>query len=230
MQVVILAGGKGTRLRPIVSDKPKCLAPIQDTPFLIKLLDYLSRFPFVRVHLCLGYMAEQVITAISKKKYNFDLTYSVEKSSLGTGGAIMSSLHLMPDGLPLIVINGDTFTELDYKKFFETTLKSPDVVKVVLTKLKDADRYSVAEIDGQTITCFKKVKSEKAVYINAGIYGFYPNTIKNLNIQSPFSFEEKFLESKEKIVKLEHFIYKGTFIDIGIPGDYVRAQEYIPKM
>src|ERR671910_3457055 len=112
LSVAVLAGGLGTRLRPVVSDRPKALAEIHGRPFLAYLLDQLSTAGCSRVVLCTGHLGEQIERAFDKRYRNLQISYSRETRPLGTGGALRLALpDLLSD--PVLVMNGDSFCATD---------------------------------------------------------------------------------------------------------------------
>ena len=115
MEVIILAGGFGTRLQSVVSDVPKVMAPINNKPFLEYIFDDLSKYDVSRVILAVGYKKEIVKKYFGNKYKNIKIAYSEENEPLGTGGAIKHALSLVNDE-EVIIMNGDIYTKINYDR------------------------------------------------------------------------------------------------------------------
>ena len=107
MEAIILAGGLGTRLRSVVSEVPKCMAPVDGKPFLQYLLEYLSRFDISHVVLSVGYLRDTIIRFVESRPWPFEISWAVEEEPLGTGGGIRLALSKC-HGNQVYVLNGDT--------------------------------------------------------------------------------------------------------------------------
>ena len=116
MEAIILAGGLGTRLRSVVSDLPKCMAPVAEHPFLHYLLEYLSKENITHVILSLGYKHELVEAWIALYQWPLRISYSIEEEPLGTGGAVKLALGLATEE-EVFILNGDTFFAVNLKDF-----------------------------------------------------------------------------------------------------------------
>ncbi len=216
MYVVILAGGMGTRLQKIIKDIPKPMANIGKKPFLFYLLSHIAKFDVKNIILSVGYKQEIIKNYFGYNFKKIALSYSCEKKPLGTGGAI-KKIFETTDIEEVVVINGDTFANLDLDKFYDYS-KDKDMV-IAIKYMKNFDRYGCVKFYKDKIISFEEKNFVKEGYINSGIY-FLRKSIFKETKEKVFSFE-KFLEKKEDI-----FIYKysGYFIDIGIPNDYKKAQ------
>ncbi|MCF8366473.1 MAG: NTP transferase domain-containing protein, partial [Bacteroidales bacterium] len=117
-EAIILAGGFGTRLRSVVSDMPKSMAPVNGKPFLDYQLDYLDVFGIEKIILSVGYMHEKIIERYGNHYKNFTIDYAVENEPLGTGGGLKLAMKLAVGPL-VFVLNGDTFYHIDYQKFLD---------------------------------------------------------------------------------------------------------------
>ena len=148
IDVIILAGGLGTRLRSVVADRPKCMAPVAGKPFLFYLLTTLSRYPIGKVVLSVGYLYEVIMDWMDGLEYlfPFELEYAVEETPLGTGGGIRLSLQHC-DAETVCVMNGDTFLDIDLEEFREEHLRSGRPVSLALKHLTDFERYGTVTLD-----------------------------------------------------------------------------------
>ncbi len=232
MEVIILAGGLGTRLNSVVKDVPKCMADVAGHPFLWYLLRYLSRYKVVRVVLALGHLRDVVIDWIDRcaEKYPFSIDYSIEKVPLGTGGAIKNAMEktTMND---VAVINGDTFYNVDLDALYKMHRLLPSSVTLALKPMRDFDRYGNVKMDtsNNQIWSFEEKKHCEYGLINGGIY-----VIKKLDdifggLNGAFSFETDVLQPLSLKGRVYGMKYNGNFIDIGMPEDYEMAGKLLPK-
>ena len=173
MEVIILAGGFGTRLRSVVNEVPKCMAPIANKPFLWYLLKYLTKFDVSKVILSLGYLRGVIIDWIDecKDEFPFAFEYAVEDEPLGTGGGI--KLALKRTSKPnIIVLNGDTFFDVNLNELYEWHCLYPSSITLALKPMENFDRYGNVQIceDTNQIRRFDEKKYCEKGLINGGIY------------------------------------------------------------
>ena len=231
MEVIVLAGGLGTRLRKVVSEVPKCMAPIHGKPFLGYLLDYLCLFNVERAVLSVGYKKESVKDWIMnlKKIYPFDIDFAEESEPLGTGGGIRLALSKTKDK-DVIVINGDTFFNVDLDDFIDKHKKSGSKISIALKPMTDFDRYgNVLLSEKGEVTEFKEKAHCDAGLINGGIYAIHKSDRLFDNLPRTFSFEKEILQPLAAQSKISGFVNNVYFIDIGIPEDYTRSQRELPE-
>lgn len=226
-QAIILAGGFGTRLQPVVSGLPKPMAPINGKPFLEILLNRMNNNGFTHVILSVGYMKEKITSYFGSKYKNILINYVTEGEPLGTGGAIKKSLYLTDNNYPCFIFNGDSFLELEFRHIFETHNKIMPIITMSTYLMQDASRYGIVEINNASkVISFAEKQSKLSGYINAGVYLVNPKLLLEKFTKKIFSFEE-FLN--QNINNLNIYAYKTNklFIDIGIPEDYKRAQDIL---
>ncbi len=173
MEVIILAGGLGTRLRSVVSEVPKCMAPVADKPFLWYLLKYLTRFDVNRVILSVGYLRDVIFKWIDevKDEFPFVFDYAVEEEPLGTGGGIKLALSKATTG-DVIVLNGDTFFDVNLNELLEAHRLYPSAVTIALKPMREFERYGrviINEMDNRIVE-FKEKECCKEGLINGGVY------------------------------------------------------------
>ena len=223
---IILAGGFGTRLQTVVSDLPKPMAPINGEPFLNYQLNYLKHYGIKKVILSVGYLAEK-IQAHYKSNFNgIEIEYVVETSPLGTGGGIRLGLKSCKDDYAL-VLNGDSFFDVDLHEFFKLHLNESSQFSLALRKVVDSSRYGTIETDdNDRIISFKeKTNITKEGKINGGIYILNKKLYLNNTVEgNNFSIEKDFFEKQLNQLHIKGFEFNGYFIDIGIPEDYTKAQ------
>ena len=224
MEAIVLAGGLGTRLRSVISNVPKPMAPINDRPFLEYILEYLNNQNIKRVILSVGYKWEVIKNYFDNKYKDIELVYNIEKEQLGTGGAIKDSLKLVKND-KVYVLNGDTFFDV----YLSNMELKDNLIEIALKPMKNFDRYGVVEIDkSRYIQNFKEKAYYKEGLINGGIYLLKKEIFNNFDLPKKFSFEW-FLENNFKNLKAKGRIFNNYFIDIGIPKDYKKAKRYLVR-
>jgi NDP-sugar pyrophosphorylase family protein len=171
MKAIILAGGRGKRLRPITDYVPKPLVPIKNVPIIEWQLKYLKKFGISEVIICTGYKQEMIENHLNMKDIGMKIKFSIEKTPLGTGGAIKKAGKMIKDK-SFFVINGDTITNIDLKKL--ATKKNAIAAIELRTK------YGILETDNDKITNFKEKKEISDTWMNAGIYHLQKDVLKEL--------------------------------------------------
>jgi len=229
MEAIILAGGFGTRLQAVVADVPKPMAPIGQVPFLSYLLKYLHNYGVRKAVLSTGYLSDKI-----KDYYgdsfggDMELVYSVEQEPLGTGGAVLQSASYTADD-NILVINGDTFFDVDLQKMmFEHLQKGADMT-IALKPMKDFERYGTIELLQDRVVAFQEKQPTAEGNINGGIYIIKKDLLSQFNVGTKFSLEVDFLQKYFNQLDIRGFISTEYFIDIGIPEDYLRAQSELIK-
>ncbi len=222
MEAIILAGGLGTRLREVLYDTPKPMAPIAGRPFLEILLRILAQKNFFRVVISLGYMAEKISSYFGDSFSGMELAYVVEKQPLGTGGGTrLAMVECYEDHV--FVLNGDTFLDLEVD-LVERQLRLEGKPIIVGREVSDTARYGRLVTKNGLVTGFtEKGISGKGV-INAGCYVFFRDQLNSFPVYSKFSLEDDYLPRAVAAGSFGLFMTKGNFIDIGVPEDYHRAQ------
>lgn len=232
--VIVLAGGLGSRLKSVVSDRPKILAQIEGKPFLAILLQWLVSQGVSRVTFSLGYMAEQVIEQLLlyKTKIPLEITYVVEPQPIGTLGGLSLALNKQ-NITESIVINGDTFVDVNLAQFVNDMRAKNSDMGLVSIQVNNVSRYGQVLLndDGMVNEFIEKESNNtSAGWINAGIYYFSADTINKLVKCHSGSIEYDFLIPHCKQLK-SFKVTQGRFIDIGTPESYQQAplvlQEYI---
>ncbi|EAK0419200.1 D-glycero-D-manno-heptose 1-phosphate guanosyltransferase [Campylobacter jejuni] len=214
MQAIILCGGLGTRLKSVIKDIPKPMAPINDKPFLEFIFEHLKKQGIKEVILAVSYKYEVIKEYFKDEFLDIKIKYSIEKEPLGTGGAIKEALKFIKN--EVYVLNGDTFFNVDLSKLKLNGSK----ICLALKQMNDFDRYGTVELDSKNyIKLFKEKEFKKQGLINGGIYLLNKDIFNDFDLQEKFSFEEFLQENYEKL-KAKAYIFDGYFIDIGVPEDY----------
>lgn len=220
MKMLVLAGGFGTRLQTTVSGIPKALAPIDNQPFLfIQLKNWISQgiheFTFL-----LHYQNEAIISFLQSNKSgilkNCNINWVIEKTPMGTGGAIVHAIRQLNLNGEFLLINADTWISTGINKILHT--QSPTIA--VIYK-KNINRYGQVKFDSmnQVIQFTEKNESNSKGWINSGLSYLHTDFFLDLN-DHPFSLEQDFYEILIKKRVLNVIKLKTEFIDIGIPADY----------
>ena len=171
MKAIILAGGRGKRLRPITDYVPKPLIPIKNIPIIEWQIKYLKKFGVSEVIICSGYKTEMIENYLNNKKLGLKVTFSIEKKPLGTGGAIKNAGKKIKDK-SFLVINGDIITNIDLKKL----LKKENSIASIQLKTK----FGILQTNEDKIIKFDEKKEVPNVWMNAGIYNLNTDILKEL--------------------------------------------------
>lgn len=224
MEAIILAGGLGTRLQSVVSELPKCMAPVAGKPFLVYILDQLIDAGLSHVILSVGYKHQAITDYFGQEYRGVPVSYAVENEPLGTGGGIRLAMELAKED-KVFVLNGDTLFEADLQGLLKHHLESKADISLALRQVADTKRYGAVEINpsGSIIRFLEKGALEGPGLINGGIYCINRKSLLNLNLPEKFSFEKDLLE--KALLTLGGFPSDAYFIDIGIPEDYERADK-----
>ncbi|OIR10729.1 D-glycero-alpha-D-manno-heptose 1-phosphate guanylyltransferase [mine drainage metagenome] len=222
MEAIVLAGGFGTRLRQVVPDLPKPMAPIAGKPFLEILLSALARKGFTRVILSLGFMSEKIVAHFGNSYGGMDLVHEVEAKPLGTGGAIRAAMaRCMSDHV--FIFNGDTYLDLEVD-VLESLWQTAHRPVIVVREVPDTARFGRVEMrDGRVIAFLEKGLAGPGL-INAGCYVLPKNALDAFPLGQPFSIETEFFVESLQRIRFDGFVTHGRFIDIGVPEDYALAQ------
>lgn len=222
-ECIILAGGLGTRLQSVVSDVPKCMAPVAYKPFLSHIFDYLETQKFSHVVLSLGHKSEIIINWLTTQNRSFDISYVIESKALGTGGAIKFAFSKVRSQRA-IVLNGDTFFNVNTNSLFDSFAKQNAEIMLALKPMTDFDRYGSVEINIKgKILKFNEKKHLQEGLINGGVYLINKDIFSKLNLPEVFSFEKEVLEAKTSELNIYGLPFDSYFIDIGIPSDFEKA-------
>ena len=226
---VILAGGFGTRLQPVVPDRPKVLANILDRPFLTFILDQLLSSGVKDVVLCTGYMADNVQNKLGNSYKSLRLIYSRENVPLDTGGALRLALPYLNSD-PVLVMNGDSFADIDLTFYLDWFFKKNCQASLLLTNVPDTGRYGKVTIaeDGLLLAFEEKGIKSGPGWINAGVYILKKSLVASMPVGTPFSMEREFFP--ELVDKgLHGFCFDGEFIDIGTPETFALAEKFFAE-
>jgi len=222
---VLLVGGMGTRLQSVLSMTPKPLAPVGNLPFLELLVLQLRSQGTRRLVMCTGHLADQIEKEFGDgHKWDVTIEYSKESQPLGTAGAVKFAERFLLHTSEFLVLNGDSFLELDLREFARFHRARRGLASMAVRRVPNAARFGTVQTDAfqRVIGFIEKTESETPGVINGGVYMFNHDVIERIP-QGPASFEKDVFPCL-----LEHGMYAleqhGMFIDIGTPEDYARAQ------
>jgi D-glycero-alpha-D-manno-heptose 1-phosphate guanylyltransferase len=224
-EAIILAGGFGTRLRGVIKDLPKPMAPVNGRPFLTYILDYLIDYDYTKVVLSVGYLHEIIEEFFGTQYKSLEIDYAVETEPLGTGGGILFAMSKCETD-NVLVINGDTMFKVDLNAFEQFHQDKERLLSIVLREVEDVSRYGSVVMDSDNrITLFaEKQLSAGRGYINGGIYLIHRDLFAKYPQPEKFSFERDLMTQFYTQEPFYAMPSDGYFIDIGIPEDYARAQ------
>jgi D-glycero-alpha-D-manno-heptose 1-phosphate guanylyltransferase len=230
LEAIVLVGGKGTRLRPVVSDRPKPMADVLGKPFLEWMLCYLREQGIQRVILATGYKGDYVRAHFGDGAHlGLKITYSQEDMPLGTGGAVRNALSETRNE-KFFVLNGDSFCFFKTKCMLERM--SHSVADAVLWGVycDDASRYGTIVIDDDQRMCAfeEKRNDHQPGFINAGVYLLSRSLVEAMPLSQAISLEREVFPS---LISKEFFacLGDGPFIDIGTPDSYQLCGEFLLK-
>jgi len=224
---LLLAGGFGTRLRGVLPDLPKPLAPVRGRPFLAYLLDQLVEAGWKRAILGLHYKAEKIIETLGHEHGPLKLEYSIESEPLGTGGAVQLALDKI-NAPRLLVMNADSFCAAPLDKFAAFHRAHGRPGSIISVQLPDASRYGRLELapDDRVLAFTEKNAATGAGSINAGIYILDQALIETVPTGRPVSLETEMFPSWLS-QGLMAWKTSAPFIDIGTPESYARVESYL---
>lgn len=222
LEAVILAGGLGTRLRSVVPDLPKVLAPVGGTPFLHLLLRHLAANGFERVVLSVGYRAGMVMLAVGDRFAGLEVHYAREERPLGTGGGLRLALASARRD-HVFVMNGDTFLEADFAGAEDLWQRHGEAL-VMGCAVPDTRRYGRLLVEDGRVGAFQEKGVAGPGVINAGCYVLPRDALDAFPAGEAFSLETAFLQPLAARGGLRAAVSEGRFIDIGVPEDYQAAQ------
>ncbi|MFT7588990.1 MAG: D-glycero-alpha-D-manno-heptose 1-phosphate guanylyltransferase [Limisphaerales bacterium] len=224
-EAVVLAGGMGTRLKSVISDLPKPMAPVAGRPFLEHVLDELLIQGIEKAILAVGYKADMIREHFGTSYKGMEIEYSVEFEPLGTGGGIQQA-SFMSFADAIFVVNGDTLFKADLAEMEQQMLVNDSIMELALKEMNDFDRYgTVLTDDIGFVTGFQEKRHTEKGFINGGIYLLRPEVFSYKSLPEKYSFEKEILEGLCDQGKFHACKFDEYFIDIGIPEDYAKADK-----
>src|SRR5271157_1469011 len=229
IKAILLVGGLGTRLRSVVASTPKVLASIGERSFLELLIRQLRSQGIRRLVLCTGYLADQIESRFGDGRiWDVSIEYSKEEMPLGTAGAVKLAERYLQDVPEFLVLNGDSFLEVDFENLMAFHRRCDDAIATMaVLRVENASRYGTVHMDerGRIKGFAEKTGSEAPGVVNGGVYVFNHSVLQHIP-EGPASLERDVFPRL-----LDQGVYAqeqhGMFIDIGTPADYARAQQLL---
>ena len=229
MKAVILAGGKGTRLKPYTTVIPKPLVPVGERAIIDILITRLVKCGVDEVYICLNHFAEIIMAYLGDgSKFGLRINYSLEKEPLGTVAPI-TLIKDLPENF--LVMNGDLLTDLDFRELFSIHTSRKSLLTVSTFHRTTKIDFGVLElaVDNQTVTGFRE-KPEYSFNVSMGVYAMNRKIMEYVPANTPFGFDNLMLRLLGKNIPINVFPYSGYWLDIGRPDDYEKANEDLVKL
>ena len=232
MKAVIIAGGLGTRLRPLTYNTPKPIVPVVNRPFAVHQIELLARHGIKEVIFSLHYLSSEIRKALDDgKHWGIKIHYVLEEEPLGTAGAVKNAQKFLDDS-PIIVFNGDILTDTNISKIVNFHREKEASVTLTLTEVDDPTAFGLilTEKDGRVTRFLEKPSWDMVVAktINAGIYVVDPKIFEKVPAGKEFSFERQLFPSLlEEGAPIYGYLSDSYWIDIGNPEKYKEAHQAI---
>ena len=227
---VVLAGGLGTRLRPVVADRPKALVSVAGRPFLAWILEKFLTAGFQEALLCTGYKSDLIEAEFGTHFHSLRLRYSMEVSPLGTGGALRLGASLLSSEFALVV-NGDSYLEADLSAFCLAHLERRAAASMLLVHVPDASRFGLVSCDasGRVGMFQEKTGTPEPGWINAGVYILPVAWLLEIPEGRPISLEREMFPGW--LPRGIHGVRKnGRFVDIGTPESLLDGDAFLRRL
>jgi NDP-sugar pyrophosphorylase family protein len=226
---VILAGGKGTRLRPFTTTLPKPLVPIgEDSSILEIVLRQLSHHGFGSATIAIGHLGEIIRAFVGDgSRWGLDVDYTVEDDPLGTMGPVVAALDRLPEHF--LVMNGDILTDLDYGKLLEAEIASNAPITVATYRRDVHVDFGVLEVEGDRIVRFTE-KPTLEYRVSMGVYALAREPLGRYPAGQPLGFDQLMLDLLARGELAASYAFDGYWLDIGRPEDYDRANADWPEL
>jgi len=224
-RAVILAGGKGTRLKPYTISLPKPLVPVGESPILEIIIRQLSKYGFDHITITVNHMAD-IIKAFcgNGEKWNLKIDYSLEENPLSTMGPL-TLIHDLPEDF--LVLNGDILTDLDFSEFYNFHVNSHNNITVSSFIRKQNIDYGVLEVDeGNRLIGFKE-KPSLICIVSMGVYMLNRKVLDFIPPNESYGFDNLMIDLLKAKTPASIKLFNGNWLDIGRPEDYERANNDI---
>ena len=229
IKAVILAGGKGTRLKPYSTIIPKPIVPVGDRAILEILIGRLKKFGITDLTICVNHLAELIMAYFGKgEKLGVNIKYSIEDKPLGTVAPI-KLIKRLPENF--IVMNGDLLTDLNFKEFYDNHLENKALMTIATYKRVSKIDFGVIDIDESNnfVKSFKE-KPEYKLDVSMGVYIMNRKVLENIPLNKKFGFDDLVIRMLKKGQRIKVYPYTGYWLDIGRPDDYEKANKDIEKI
>lgn len=234
MEVVILAGGLGTRLRGVVPDLPKPMAPVIGRPFLEYQIAYWLAQGIRRVVLSVGYRREAIMEYFGQRYLGAEIVYAPEERPLGTGGALLNAARYLGSGADFLVLNGDTYFEVSLPALQAAHHAADADMTLALRCLDVNDRYSGVRLGekSEVLEFQRRDEPVRERLVNGGVYLVNPRVLQDIPLppDRSLSLEDEVLpDLLKRGNRILGHVVTGRFLDIGLPDDYLRAEKMLAE-
>lgn len=230
MKALILAGGFGTRLKEVISDRPKVMAPVNGKPFLEYIIQLLRRNGFKEIVISVGYLGDYIKTYFGDgTNFGVKVEYVVEDFPLGTGGALKKAESYFEE--PFLVVNGDTYLETDFSRLISFHSGKKSLATIALAVINNVGESGLVSLQksGKIKSFKEKPKTSKKGLVNAGYYFFTPKIFKHIPSGKRLSLEKIVFPKLVKAGLIYGYAMNANFLDIGKPESYEIAKTYFKK-
>lgn len=226
--VILMAGGKGSRLKPLTDDCPKPLLKIGNKPLMETIIDNFRGYGFQKYFIAVNYMADMVESYFGNgDKWDIDISYLKEKKKMGTAGALSLLPHL-PE-LPIIIMNSDLLTKVNFRQLLQFHNEHGAVATMCVREYSFQVPFGVAKIDNYELIDVDE-KPVQSFYVNAGIYVLNPETLDNIKTNDFMDMTNLFKGLRAKGKEISVFPLREYWLDIGRPDDFNKANKEFSKI
>lgn len=229
MKAVILAGGKGTRLKPYTTVFPKPLMPIGDKPILEIIISQLRSHGLTDITITIGYLGELIMSFFGDgSQWGVDIKYSKEDKPLGTAGGLKLIEAELKD--TFLMVNGDTLTTLNFSELINYHKTNGAIATIALKKREVYIDFGIVELDSSN--AIKGYTEKPTIYhlVSMGVYVFEPRVVDYIKPGEKLDFPDLVKTLISKHEKVNGFVFDGYWLDIGRPEDYEKANEEIEEL
>jgi NDP-mannose synthase len=228
MHAVLLAGGKGTRLRPYTASLPKPLVPLGEQSIIELVLQQLARRGFERATLAIGHLGHLIQAVVGDgSQWGIGVDYVTEEEPLGTMGPVIANLGRLPE--TFLVLNGDILTDLDYAAVLQRHTERAPALTIATCRRQVPIDFGVLETDEGRVVAFRE-KPTLDYTVSMGVYGISRSTLEGFAPGQPFGFDGLVLHLLESGSAIDAYAYDGYWLDIGRPEDYEQANADYPRL
>jgi NDP-sugar pyrophosphorylase family protein len=229
MHAVVIAGGKGVRLRPFTTSLPKPLVPIGDElPIIEIVIRQLQACGFTDLTIAVGHLGHIIRAYVGEgRRWGINVTYADEDTPLGTAGPVVNLADELPEHF--LVMNGDVLTDMDFGTFLKDHIDADADLTVAACRRLATTDFGVIEFDGDRMTGFLE-KPTVEHHVSMGVYALARRTVQAYEKGRPLGFDELMLDLLARGARLRAYRYHGYWLDIGRPDDYEQANEDFPRL
>ncbi len=225
---VLLAGGKGTRLRPYTTSLPKPLVPLGEQSIIEIVLRQLASRGFERATLAIGHLGHLIEAVVGDgTQWGISVDYVTEDEPLGTMGPVVANLAALPD--QFLVLNGDVLTDLDYAAVLDRHVERTPALTIATYRREVPIDFGVLETDADRVVAFRE-KPTLDYTVSMGVYAVSRSTFAAFRPGQPLGFDDLVLHLLAQAARIDAYPFEGYWLDIGRPDDYDQANADFPRL